>query len=383
MTRPTDTTEDDGWSDDEFRQKWQEQADKMGRFNLAIFGKTGVGKSTLINAIFGEEVAPTGVGDPVTMKNHLYLHRAGFLGVLDTRGLEIGKDSDTLIDELGTYLRLMRENPLSEQIHVAWYCVRATDRRFEDTEAEFIRRLDQLGLPVVAVLTQVPSRDGEYHGDAMTLADHIAELGLPIVGGRPILVMASGDDFTGQVEHGLKDLVDATFRVAPEGVESAFAAAQKIDLGRKRKAAHDAVKLAAGLALTVGAIPIPVADAGLLIPIQLGMMAKVAAIYGVKVETATLASTVATTIAVAAGKSAVVGLLKLIPAAGTVVGGAISAAVASTFTLAVGYAWAVVCGELTQGRLKGADGALDDDMVRDLFQEQFAAWFSKVRAGKA
>ncbi|MCB5275937.1 GTPase Era [Arthrobacter sp. SO5] len=372
-----------GWSNDEFRQKWQEQADKMGRFNLAIFGKTGVGKSTLINAIFGEDVAPTGIGEPVTMENHLYLHRAGFLGLLDTRGLEIGRDTDTLIAELGTYVRRMRANPLSEQIHVAWYCVRATDRRFEDTEAEFIRRLHELGLPVVAVLTQVPSRDGEHHGDALTLADHIAELGLPIVGGRPILVMATGDDFTRQVEHGLKDLLDATFRVAPEGVEFALAAAQKIDLGRKRKQANDTVRLAAALALTVGAIPIPMADAGPLVTIQLGMMARVAAIYGVKVETATLAAAVATTVAVAAGRSAVVSLLKLIPGAGTVVGGTISAAVASTFTMAVGGAWAVVCGELTQGRLKGVDGAVDNEMVRELFQAQFGVWFSKARAAKA
>jgi uncharacterized protein (DUF697 family) len=371
---------DNGWSNDEFRQKWQEQADKMGRFNLAIFGKTGVGKSTLINAVFGEDVAPTGIGEPVTTENHLYLHRAGFLGLLDTRGLEIGQDTDTLIAELGAYIRRMRANPLPEQIHVAWYCVRATDRRFEDTEAEFIRRLHELGLPVVAVLTQVPSLDGAHHGDAVTLADHIAGLGLPIVGGRPILVMAKGDDFTKQVEHGLKDLLDATFRVAPEGVEFALAAAQKIDLGRKRKQANDAVRLAAALALTVGAIPIPVADAGPLVTIQLGMMATVAAIYGVKLETATLAATVATTVAATAGKSAVLSLLKLVPGAGTLVGGTISAAVASTFTMAIGSAWSVVCGELTQGRLRGVNGVVDNDMVRKLFQAQFAVWFSKARA---
>nr|WP_244962717.1 DUF697 domain-containing protein [Cryobacterium roopkundense] len=215
------------------------------------------------------------------------------------------------------------------------------------------------------------------------MADHIAELGLPIVGGRPIMVMAERDNFTGQVEHGLKDLLDATFRVAPEGVEFALAAAQKIDMGRKRQQAKTAVRLAAAAALTVGAIPIPVADAGVLIPIQLGMMARVAAIYGVKVETATLAAAVATTVAAAAGRSAAVGLLKLIPGAGTIVGGTISAAVASTFTLAIGYAWAVVCGELTQGRLKGADGALDNDMVRELFQAQVALWFKTVRAGNA
>lgn len=367
------------WSDEEFRAKWQEQADEMGRFNLAVFGKTGVGKSTLINAIFGEDVAPTGVGEPVTMDNHLYLHRAGFFGLLDTRGLEIGKDTDVLIKELGGYLKAMREKPLSEQIHVAWYCVRATDRRFEDTEADFIRRLHELGLPVIVVLTQVPSRDGEYHGDALALADHIAGLGLPIYSGRPLLIMAMGDDFTGQIPHGLGDLLDATFRLAPEGVAAALTAAQKIDLGRKRTQAQKAVRAASAMALTVGAVPIPVADAAVLVPIQLSMMAKVAAIYGVKAPTAALASTVLTTVLTTAGRSAVVGLLKLVPGAGTLIGGAISAGVASSFTLAVGYAWAVVCGELTQGRLKDANGALDAKLLQELFQSQFVAWFAKVR----
>lgn len=372
----------ENWSDDEFRQQWQAQADKIGRFNLAIFGKTGVGKSTLINAVFGEDVAPTGIGEPVTMDNHLYLHRAGFLGLLDTRGLEIGKDTDDLIKELGDYVKLMRKKPLSDQVHAAWYCVRATDRRFEDTEADFIRRLHELGLPVIVVLTQVASRGSEYHGDALALAAHIAELRLPIFGGGPILVMAQEDQFIGQVQHGLKDLVDATFRVAPAGVESAFIAAQKVDLERKHKQAKDTVKVAAGMALAVGAVPIPIADAGVLVPIQLGMMAKVAAIYGVKMETATIAATIATTAATAAGRSAAVSLLKLIPGAGWVIGGTISAAVASTFTFAVGYAWAAVCGELTQGRLIGADGAVDSELVRGLFTEQFAAWFKKEGTGK-
>lgn len=371
---------DDGWSDDEFRQKWQEQADEMGRFNLAIFGKTGVGKSTLINAIFGEEVALTGVGEPVTMTEHLYLHHAGFLGLLDTRGLEIGRDTEALIGELAEYVRLMREKPLSDQVHVAWYCVRATDRRFEPTEAEFIRRLHQLGLTVVAVLTQVPSRDGKYHDDAVALADHIAELGLPIVGGRPVLVMAKGDDFNGHAEHGLNGLVDATFRVAPEGVKSALAAAQRIDMGRKNKKAVDAVEVAVALAFAVAVIPLPLAAAGPLMTIQLGMMTKIAMIYGVKMETALLAATVATAAATRTGKRLVGNLLKLLPSTSTLIGSTVSAAVASTFTLAVGGAWAVVCRELTEGSLKGVDGMLDNEMVRELFQSQFTAWFGKANS---
>ena len=49
-----------------FGKELAEAYASLGCFNLAIFGKTWAGKSTLLNAIFGAEVAETGVGRPVT-----------------------------------------------------------------------------------------------------------------------------------------------------------------------------------------------------------------------------------------------------------------------------------------------------------------------------
>ena len=74
------------WFRESFRTEYDKQNAALGRFNLAIFGKTGVGKSTLINAIFGEEVARTGIGEPVTKGSHLYLDKIGHLGIVDTQG---------------------------------------------------------------------------------------------------------------------------------------------------------------------------------------------------------------------------------------------------------------------------------------------------------
>src|SRR5215207_9270705 len=88
------------WFRDSFRTEFDKQSAAIGRFNLAIFGKTGVGKSTLINAIFGEEVARTGIGEPVTHGSHLYLDKVGHLGIIDTAGLEIGKDTKEILAEL-------------------------------------------------------------------------------------------------------------------------------------------------------------------------------------------------------------------------------------------------------------------------------------------
>lgn len=357
------------WSDEEFRKKWQEQADEMGRFNLAIFGKTGVGKSTLINAVFGREVAETGVGKPVTMEKHLYLHDSGFLGLLDTRGLEVGRDTEALVKELGTYMKTMRKQPRSEQIHVAWYCVRSMDRRFEDTEADFIRRIDELGLPVIVTLTQAPSRNGEPHPHVVDLANHIAQLDLPIVGGRPLPVMAEEDEFTNEIQHGLQDLLDATFRVAPDGVKVALAAAQKIDLAKKFKEAQQVVWAFAALAGAAGAIT--KSDPKALAAVQFWMTGKVAAIYGIDVEIAALAFGAATATVTKGGGNAIASLLKSMPDATRGTQGAISATVAASFTAAVGYAWAAVCGQLAQGNLRALNGLLDNELVRELFLSQF------------
>ncbi|GMA33297.1 GTPase family protein [Litorihabitans aurantiacus] len=358
-----------------FREEYASQGLALGRFNLAIFGKTGVGKSTLINAVFGDDVAETGIGEPVTQGSRLYLDKVGgHLGILDTQGLEVGKNSKELIGELDRVVKGTRGKPVEEQLHVAWYCVRGMDRRFEDSEADFITRLHALGLPVVVVMTQVPMREGAYHPDALALADAIAARGLPVVGGRVFPTNALEDPFTGQTSHGLHDLLDATFRVAPAGAQAALAAAQAIDTAAKVRQARIAIRAAVGSAATAAAIPIPFADATLLVPIQLGMMARIGRLFNLPLDRAALMSTLATTAATQGGRAAVTGLLKLVPGAGTVAGGVIGASVASTFTYAMGEAWLTVCRRAATGALDGAGGVLDDARVRSAFLEVFTSW---------
>jgi uncharacterized protein (DUF697 family)/predicted GTPase len=361
----------DDWFNESFRSEYDQQNEALGRFNLALFGKTGVGKSTLLNSIFGEEVARTGIGAPVTKGSHLYLDKVGHLGIIDTQGVEIGKDDREILRDLEKVVKESRKLPLSEQIHVAWYCVRGMDRRFEDTEADFVRRLDELGLPVILVLTQVPRRNGHFHPDAVMLAEQIIARQLPIEGGRPFMTYAKADEFAGQESYGLQEVLDATFRVAPEGVHGALTAAQEIDLSRKAGEAQKVIGAAVATAGGAAAIPIPFSDATLLVPIQLGMMAKIAHLYKIKFDRAALMAIVSTTAATQVGRATFTGLIKLVPGAGTVIGGAIGAGVATTFTYAMGQAWLRVCQQVHAGKLSGLDGALDNDQLREAFLSEF------------
>jgi uncharacterized protein (DUF697 family) len=369
------------WFKGEFRNEWDRQNEALGRFNLAIFGKTGVGKSTLVNAIFGEEVARTGIGEPVTRGSHLYVDKIGHLGIVDTQGLEVGKDNREILSDLSKAMNQMRKMPLSEQIHVAWFCIRGMDRRFEEAEATFIRRLDEMGLPVLVVLTQVPRRwdptaptdapRAYFHPDAIILAEQIMARQLPIAGGHPFMTYAKADDFAGQGAYGLQDVLDATFQVAPEGVHGALTAAQEIDQVRKEKEAKSYIAAAAASAAAAAATPIPFSDAVVLVPIQLGMMAKIAQLYKVKFERAALMAVVSSTAATQAGRAAFTGLLKMVPGAGSVVGGAIGAGVASTFTFAMGQAWLSVCQRAAKGKLGPLGEAIDNDQLRAAFTEEF------------
>ena len=61
-----------------------------GRVNILVAGKTGVGKSTLINAVFRGDLAKTGAGKPVTQTTQEFSRPGHPLTIIDTRGLEVG-----------------------------------------------------------------------------------------------------------------------------------------------------------------------------------------------------------------------------------------------------------------------------------------------------
>ena len=372
-TSSDQTSEGPSFSARDFEAGYETASEKVGRFNLAIFGKTGVGKSTLINAIFGESVARTGIGAPVTQDSQLYLHRSGTLGIFDTRGVEIGVDNATILADVKRIVEGSRTLPIDQQIHAAWYCVRASDSRFEETEAAFIAELTGLGLPVMLVLTQVGKKGPVFNPDHVQLWEHINGLQLPIFGSGAYPTNALADPWTKSDVFGLTELLDGTYAAAPEGVAAALDAAQTLEYERKRKRAALQVSGAVSAAAAAGAIPIPFSDAAVLVPIQTSMMGGIAITYGVRPDVSVAASLAATGVASQAGRSAAAGLLKLIPGAGTIIGSTINASVAGAFTYAMGMAWREVCERMSRGEF-GDPGSLNNDAIKQVFLSEFKMW---------
>jgi uncharacterized protein (DUF697 family)/GTP-binding protein EngB required for normal cell division len=313
--------------------QYEEQLKKMGHANVLIAGRSGVGKSTLINAVFGENLAETGHGKPVTQTTKRIVKQGIPVALYDTRGLEMEKYHAT-VDQLRTFLTECRNSTdLEDHIHVAWVCVAEDSRRFEDGEQAIVSLFNEFGVPVIVVVTKARQDNGflaKIKELAPSASQHLSVRA----------IHEKLDDGHQLPPKGLDILIQATHELIPEGRKSAFAAAQKIDIGLKKNKAHMIIAGSVTAATAAGASPIPFSTSAILIPIQAGMITGITLALGVALETGALSSVVTSAVGCTAttlgGRAIVTGLLKLIPGGGTVVGGVIEAATAAALTLALG-----------------------------------------------
>ncbi len=285
-----------GWDEEAFSDKMRDAFAKallgLGRVNIALFGRTGAGKSTLINTVFGDQVARTGIGRPVTEGMNYYAHPKGILGLYDSEGFELGASSKALIAKLTEIVEKSRRSTPEDQIHAVWYCVRADDRRFEDSQADFVRALAGLGLPVMIVFTQVEyGRDDTPKVDACELRDYVLSLKLPLRPDNEVYLTNAAEDADSRNStpvHGVRQLLDATFRVVPEGVAEALTASQHYDKQRKEEASRKIIQEMTAAAAVAAAVPLPLSDSALIMPIQVTMMARIATVWDLPVDGSTL-----------------------------------------------------------------------------------------------
>lgn len=307
---------------------------KMKNVNILIVGKSGVGKSTLINAVFEGNLATTGIGRPVTSSIKEYKKEGIPIVLTDTVGLEISKYSDIKTQLEGYIKNKNNDTNPDNHIHLAWLCIDENSKRVEDAESDLCHYLSEK-LPVVVVITKAIN-DGGFRREVQELLPDAKN----VVSVNSIS-FSIGDHLV--PTSGLKELVEISVQLVPEAQRMAFASAQKVDINQKIRIAHGLVTAAAAAAATAAAVPIPFSDAIAIVPIQVGMLASISYAMGLKLEKALLTTLVSSTITGAGasliGREIVANIIKFFPGLGSVVGGFISAGVASTLTVLFGEAY--------------------------------------------
>ncbi|MBQ8597064.1 MAG: 50S ribosome-binding GTPase [Lachnospiraceae bacterium] len=338
-----------------------EKIRNLKTLNIIVAGKTGVGKSTLINAVFRENLAETGMGKPVTTHMRKISKKDFPLSIYDTRGFELGKDAQKEVKQevLETIRQSLALNDVNKAIHCIWYCINTASNRIEQEEIDWLKDFSKENhltqVPVIIVLTQSFSKK-----KAQELRNMILDENIDVVQVVPVLAQ----DYEIDEEYvakafGLDVLIRIMSEVLPDELQDTLQNVQKASLEEKKRHAQAVVATATAAAFSEGFAPIPFADCALLIPTQVAMVASITAIFGMNINKSIITSFVSSTLgtggATIAGRTIASNLLKLVPGAGTIAGGTISGATAGLITTAFGEAYILLMEALYKGELKSSE----------------------------
>ncbi len=304
----------------------------IGAVNILVAGQTGVGKSTLVNSVFGEAFAATAAGSPVTRHAEWFVSDTVPLRILDTRGLE-AKDYSITLNALRAEIDNSRmQHDEKNQLHMAWVCISTPSSRVQECEVDIIKLLNTYNIPVIVVLTKYDD-DEDFPGIVERI---VTEKGAQFTAIVAVRALARKT----RPAVGLEELVTATFTALPVAHKAAFAAAQKISRDLNRTTAETYVTVAASAAAAASVIPIPFADMATIAPIQASMLVGISNAFGVQLERAQimqLISTVLGCLAITMAGGWVIGsVLKFIPGPGSLIGAMMNATVAGALTRTLG-----------------------------------------------
>ena len=253
--------------------------------NILVCGKTGVGKTSLIQAVTHRGIVPDsaiGNGHATTMGFHVYETDAA--NFIDSEGMNPGTQSvddyvDFILDEMMDRLETEESGNL---IHNVWYCIDGSGARVQETDAKLIRTFRD---NMLLVVTKSELMRREQIEDMMK---ELLEL-LP----REQIVLVSAENKTG-----LAQLIAKARSMSMDAMEKAECEVEAfqdrwqeyydsmLDDWRESVAdeADSYINWAAGRAAAIAIIPIPLADIAPLIANETYMIYRLAELYGIPVD---------------------------------------------------------------------------------------------------
>ena len=312
-----------------FKEEYEKSANQYRkRPNILVCGYTGSGKSSLIKAILGDVVPATAIGDgkPKTMDFDHYEN--DMISIWDSRGMELGDTEGQFVEYARSFINgRVTDMNVDNHIHLVWYAIQGTGARITDCDLKLIKEIFTPKNLIVVITKSDCTRPQQKEALKRRLLDNgIAE----------DRIVFTSDMEGGSI--GCKDLMEQSLEMLPEAYKDAFAYAQQVDLERRKQTilnksgkAKAIILTATTAAATAGAVPIPLSDAAIITPIQVGMIGGLAALYGLNgKELSVMAMPL---IAKTVGMLTASSLIKLIPGLGS----AVNAGVAGVLTGAMGW----------------------------------------------
>lgn len=262
----------------------------MKHGNVLVIGNSGVGKSTLINAVLGENVAETSYGTTGTTKvMKIYSSDQIPFRIIDTVGFEpTFFKTQRAIKEVNKWSKnSAKEGNENSRINVIWFCIDGTSSKLFEKNIHDLMNATKIWptVPIIAVITKsFSSVDRPKNIDlvrkafsATKYSDRKPKKIIPVVAGNYYITETN----FASVE-GISELITETNTLMPEGIRASEQDAANYILKRKRTFAQTTVSTCVVAGTAIGATPIPIADSIVLSALEASEIKALASIYGIK-----------------------------------------------------------------------------------------------------
>lgn len=336
----------------------------MRKGNVLVIGNSGVGKSTLINAVLGEEKATTGWGNSGTT-DHLEIYENDEIPfrIIDSVGFEPSFfKKKKAIDDVKKWSKNSAKNGNEDsKIDIIWFCVEGTSRKlFPDT----IKSLSSAtamweSVPVIVAITKSYS-EPERKINVEMVQNAFAKQKRYSKNLKKVIPVVAQDYVINDSSYvepvGITELIEATNNFLPEGKKAADDDIYHYKIKRKKALAQGIVGTATTAGSVIGAIPISVADAPLLSGIEAGEITALARLYEIPKgeKSKQLMGTIIEAGTASAAAKGAISVLKSIPGV-NLVAGVLNAVIAGCFVAAIGEASIYIFEQVYLGKKTAED----------------------------